>query len=89
VKEVLDDFELSDGTVLGFTTENVLLNVSMTWEWKSTLKTAGMEWSAFWNNKGAPTANMLKLQNIGNAQSHKVEAINPDLPMIIELVTTI
>ena len=50
MKEVLDRFELSDGRLLGITTDNASSNYCMTWELQSTLETSGIEWSALRNH---------------------------------------
>jgi hypothetical protein len=50
LKDVLDRFELTDGTLLGITTDNASSNYSMTHELQSTLKASGMEWPALRNH---------------------------------------
>jgi hypothetical protein len=47
---VLDCFELTDGRLLGFTTDNEYSNYSMTRELQSTLETSGIEWPALRNH---------------------------------------
>jgi len=50
LKEVLDCFELTDGRVLGITTDNASSNYSMTRELQSTLQASGIEWPALSNH---------------------------------------
>jgi len=47
---VLDGFELTDGRVLGITTDNASSNYSMTRELQSTLGASGIEWPALRNH---------------------------------------
>jgi len=49
LKEVLDCFELSDGRLLGITTDNAISNYLMTPELQSTLEASGIEWPALRN----------------------------------------
>jgi len=50
LKEVLDGFELTDGRLLGSTTDNAFSNYSITRELQSTLEASGMEWPALRNH---------------------------------------
>jgi len=50
LKEVLDGFELTDGRLLGSTTDNASSNYSITRELQSTLEASGMEWPALRNH---------------------------------------
>jgi len=50
MKEVLDRFELTDGRLLGITTDNASSNYSMTRELQSTLQASGIEWPALRNH---------------------------------------
>ena len=50
MKEVLDGFELTDGRLLGSTTDNAFSNYSITRELQSTLEASGMEWPALRNH---------------------------------------
>jgi len=47
---VLDRFELTDGCLLGITTDNGSSNDSMTRELQSTLEASRMEWPALWDH---------------------------------------
>jgi len=47
---VLDRLELSDGHLLGITTDNASSNYSMTCELQSTLEASGIEWAALRNH---------------------------------------
>jgi len=47
---VLGSFELTDGRLLGITTDNALSNYSMTRELQSTLEASGIEWPALRNH---------------------------------------
>jgi len=47
---VLDCFELTDGRLLGITTDNASSNYSMTRELQSTLEYSGIEWPALSNH---------------------------------------
>jgi len=47
---VLDCFELTDGCLLGITTDNASSNYSMTRELQSTLEISGIEWPALRNH---------------------------------------
>jgi len=47
---VLDRFELTDGRLLGITTDNASLNYSMTRKLQSTLEESGIEWPALRNH---------------------------------------
>jgi hypothetical protein len=47
---VLDHFELTDGHLLGITTDNASSNYLMTWELQSTLRASGIEWPALRNH---------------------------------------
>jgi len=49
LKDVLDRFELTDGRLLGITTDNASSNYSMTRELQSTLETSGMKLPALRN----------------------------------------
>ena len=46
MKEVLDRFELTDGGLLGITTDNASSNYSMTRKLQFTLQASGIEWPA-------------------------------------------
>jgi len=46
LKDVLDCFELTDGRLLGITTDIASSNYSMTRELQSTLEASGIEWPA-------------------------------------------
>ena len=48
--DVLDRFELTDGRLLGITTDNASSNYSMTRELQSTLEASGIEWPALRNH---------------------------------------
>ena len=50
MKEVLDGFEVTEGRLLGITTDNSTSNYSMTWELQSTLQDSGIEWPALRNH---------------------------------------
>jgi len=50
LKDVLGHFELTDGRLLGITTENTSSNSSMTRELQSTLDASGIEWPALPNH---------------------------------------
>jgi len=50
LKEVLDRFELTDGRLLGITTDNASSNYPMTRELQSTLQASGIEWPALGNH---------------------------------------
>jgi hypothetical protein len=50
LKEVLDQFELTDGHLLGITTDNSSSNYSMTGELQTTLEASGIEWPALRNH---------------------------------------
>jgi len=50
LKEVLDHFELTDGRLLGTTTDNTSSNYSMTRELQSTPQASGIEWPALRNH---------------------------------------
>jgi hypothetical protein len=50
LKDVLDRFELTDGRLLGITTDNASSNYSMTPERQSTLEASGIEFPAFRNH---------------------------------------
>ena len=47
---MLDRFELTDGRLLGITTDNASSNHSMTSEPQSTLEASGIEWPALTNH---------------------------------------
>jgi len=47
---VLDHFELTDGRLLGISTDNASSNYSMTRELQSTLEASGIEWPALRNH---------------------------------------
>jgi len=47
---VLDGFELTDGRLLGITTDDASSNYSMTHELQSTLEASGIEWPALRNH---------------------------------------
>jgi hypothetical protein len=49
LKDVLDRFELTDGSLLGITTDNASSKYSMTRELQSTLEASGIEWPALRN----------------------------------------
>jgi hypothetical protein len=50
LKDVLDYFELTDGRLLGITTDNASPNYSMTPELQSTLDACGIGWPALRNH---------------------------------------
>jgi len=50
LKNVLDCCELTDGRLLGITTDNASSNYSMTRELQSTLEASGIEWPALRNH---------------------------------------
>ena len=50
LKDVLDRFELTDGRLLGITTDNALSNYSMTRELQSTHEASGIDWPALRNH---------------------------------------
>jgi len=50
VKDVLDRFELTDGRLLGISTDNASSNYSMTRELQSTLEASGIVWPALRNH---------------------------------------
>jgi hypothetical protein len=50
LKDVLDRFELTDGHLLGITTDNASSNYSMTRELQSTLEASGIEWPVLRNH---------------------------------------
>jgi hypothetical protein len=50
LKDVLDRFHLTDGHLLGITTDNASSNYWMTDELQSTLEASGIEWPAFRNH---------------------------------------
>jgi hypothetical protein len=50
LKEVLDPFELTDGRLLGITTDNASSNYSMTHKLQTTLATSGIEWPTLGNH---------------------------------------
>jgi hypothetical protein len=50
LKDVLDRFELTDGHLLGITTDNASSNYLMTRELQSTLQASGLEWRALRNH---------------------------------------
>jgi hypothetical protein len=50
LEDVLDRFELTDGRLLGITTDNASSNYSMTRELQSTLEVSGIEWPALRNH---------------------------------------
>jgi len=50
LKDVVDRFELTDGRLLGITTDNHSGNNSMTRELQSTLEASGIEWPALRNH---------------------------------------
>jgi hypothetical protein len=50
VKEVLDRFDLTDGHILGITTDNSSSNYSMTHELQTTLEASGIESPALRNH---------------------------------------
>jgi len=50
LKDMLDRFELTDGRLLGITTDNASSNYSMTRELQSTLEASGIEWPALRNH---------------------------------------
>jgi hypothetical protein len=50
LKHVLDRFELTDGRLLGITTNNASSNYSMTRKLQSTLEASGIEWPALRNH---------------------------------------
>jgi len=49
LNEVLDCFELTDGRMIGITTDNASLNYSMTRELQSSLQASGIELAALTN----------------------------------------
>jgi len=50
LKDVLDRFELTDGRLLGITTDNASSNYLMTRELQSTLEASGIEWPTLRNH---------------------------------------
>jgi hypothetical protein len=50
LKDVIDRFELTDGRLLGITSDNAPSNYSMTRELQSTLEASGIEWLAVRND---------------------------------------
>jgi hypothetical protein len=50
LKDVLDRFELTDGHLVGITTDNASSNYLMTRELQSTLEASGIEWLALRNH---------------------------------------
>jgi hypothetical protein len=50
LKDVLDRFDLTDGRLLGITTDNASSNYSMTPQQQSTLEACGIEWPALRNH---------------------------------------
>jgi len=50
LKDVLDCFELTDGHLLGITTDNASSNYSMTHELQSTLEASATKWAALKNH---------------------------------------
>jgi hypothetical protein len=50
LKDVLDRFELTDGRLLGITTDNASSTYSMTRQLQSTLEASGIEWPALRNH---------------------------------------
>jgi len=50
LKAVLHHFQLTDGRLLGITTENASSNYSMTRELQTTLEVSGMEWPSLRNH---------------------------------------
>jgi len=50
LKDVLDRIELTDGRLLGITTDNASSNYSMTRKLQSTLGASGIEWPALRNH---------------------------------------
>jgi len=50
LKEVLDHFELTDGPVVGITTDNASSNYLMTRELQTSLEASGIEWPALRNH---------------------------------------
>ena len=50
LKELLDRFELTNGRLLGITTDNASSNYSITWELQFTLQPSGIEWPALRND---------------------------------------
>jgi len=50
LKDVLDRFELTDGRLLGITTDNASSNYLMTRELQSTHEASGIEWPALRNH---------------------------------------
>jgi hypothetical protein len=50
LKDVLDRFELTDGHLLGITTDNASSNYSMTRKLQSTLEASGIKWPALRNH---------------------------------------
>jgi hypothetical protein len=50
LKDVLDCFELTDGSLLGITTDNASSNYLMTPELQSTLEASGFKWPALRNH---------------------------------------
>jgi len=49
LKDVLDSFELTDGRLLGITTDNASSDYSMTRELQSTLEASAIQWPALRN----------------------------------------
>jgi len=50
LNDVLDRVELTDGCLLGITTDNASSNYPMTCEQQSTLEASGIEWPALMNH---------------------------------------
>jgi hypothetical protein len=50
LKDVLDHFELTNGSLLGITTDNTSSNYSMTYQLQLTLEASGIQWLAVRNN---------------------------------------
>jgi len=50
LKDVLDHLELTDGRLLGITTDNASSNYSTTRELQSTLEASAIQWPALWNH---------------------------------------
>jgi len=50
LKDVVDRFQLTDGCLLGISTDKASLNYSMTCELQSTLEDSGIEWPALRNH---------------------------------------
>ena len=60
LKEVLDHFKLTDGCLLGITTDNASSHYSMTWKLQTTFEASRIEWPA-WRNHIPCMAHVIQL----------------------------